>query len=242
MLERSNAQPLYVQARNILLARIENEEYKINEKIPSESELCKEFAISRMTVRSVLTELVRDGKLYRIQGKGTFVAEPKITAESISYVGIREQLEKQGYNVSTVVIGFQIINCPSAVAKVMQLEADDQVYYIQRIRNVDGVPLSLHKSYIPVSMCPGLANNDFCNDQLCMILSEKYGLYHTSVSETLESISSSEEDATLLKIRKGYPLIRLCDAISNRNGCMFEYSTVVFRGDKLQIRLQYNVG
>ena len=64
MLERKNAQPLYVQARNILLSRIENEEYGINEKIPSESELCQEFGISRMTIRSVLTELVRDGKLF----------------------------------------------------------------------------------------------------------------------------------------------------------------------------------
>ena len=241
MLERKNAQPLYVQARNILLSRIENETYAINEKIPSESELCQEFGISRMTVRSVLTELVRDGKLYRIQGKGTFVAEPKFIANAMSYVGIRQQLEEQGYDVVTVVIHVNTIPCPNTVAKIMDLSPEDQVYYIERVRNVKGIPLSLHKSYIPVSLCPKLENSDFCNEQLCEILSKNYNLYRTSVSETLESISASEEEADLLHIRKGYPLLMLCDSISGRDGKIFEYSTVVFRGDKIKIHLQYDI-
>ena len=241
MLERKNAQPLYVQARNILLSRIENEEYGINEKIPSESELCQEFGISRMTIRSVLTELVRDGKLYRIQGKGTFVAEPKFVASSTSYIGIREQLEKQGYEVSTLVLGVEVIECPPAIARIMGMDFGGQVYYIQRLRNVKDIPLSLHKSYIPVTYSPGLEQSDFCNEQLCEILSKKYGLNRSSVTETLESISAAEEEADLLKIRKGYPLLRLCDSILDKDGRVFEYSTVVFRGDKIQIRLQYNM-
>ncbi len=241
MLERKNAQPLYVQARNILLSRIENAEYGVNEKIPSESELCQEFGISRMTVRSVLTELVRDGKLYRIQGKGTFVAEPKFVADSTSYVGIREQLEKQGYEVSTVVLSVDIIDCPAAIARIMNLNLSEQVYYIQRVRNVKEIPLSLHKSYIPVCYSPGLEHSDFCNDQLCEILSKKYNLNRVSVTETLESSSASEEEARLLKIRKGYPLLYLCDSIFDKDGRIFEYSTVAFRGDKIQIRLQYNM-
>jgi len=241
MLERSNAQPLYVQARNVLLDRMEREEYKVNEKIPSESVLCEEFGISRMTLRAVLTELVRDGRLYRIQGKGTFVAEPKITASSMSYIGIREQLEKLGYDVSTVLLNVAQIDCPSSVARAMGLSFGEQVYHIQRLRKVKGVPLGIHNSYIPVSLCPGLEKNDFCNAQLCKILSESYGLNRASVSETLESASALPEEAELLKIRKGYPLLRLCDTISDRNGKVFEYSTVVFRGDKVKIRLQYDM-
>ena len=241
MLERTNAQPLYVQARNVLLDRMEREEYKINEKIPSESVLCEEFGISRMTLRAVLTELVRDGKLYRIQGKGTFVAEPKITANSMSYIGIREQLEKQGYDVTTIVLSVEVIDCPTAVARAMGLSFGQQVYHIRRLRKVKDVPLSIHNSYIPVTLCPDLEKNDFCNAQLCKILGENYGLNRASVSETLESASALPEEAELLNIRKGYPLLRLCDTISDRNGTVFEYSTVVFRGDKVKIRLQYDM-
>lgn len=241
MLERKNAEPLYVQAQNILLARIENEEYKVGGKIPSESELCKEFGISRMTVRAVLTELVREGKLHRVQGKGTFVSEPKFVASSMSYVGIREQLEKQGYDVSTSVISIEVVSCPPTVAKVMGVRMDEQVYDIQRLRRVKDVPLSIHRSYVPVSLCPGLENHDFCNEQMCKILSKDYNMCRTSVTETLESTLASEEEAQLLHIGKGYPLLRLCDLISDRDGHIFEYSTVVFRGDKLQIRLQYGI-
>ena len=74
------------------------------------------------------------------------------------------------------------IPCPNTVAKIMDLSPDDQVYYIERVRNVKGIPLSLHKSYIPVSLCPKLENSDFCNEQLCEILSKNYNLYRTSVS------------------------------------------------------------
>ena len=95
MLDRSSSQPLYVQIRNILVSRLDSEQYRVNEQIPSEKTLCQEFGISRETLRSVLTELVREGRLYRVQGKGTFVAEPKITANAISYAGIRQQLEEQ---------------------------------------------------------------------------------------------------------------------------------------------------
>ena len=71
MLERASSQPLYSQARDVLLSRLNAGEYKVHEQIPSENELCKEFGVSRVTIRSVLTELVREGRLYRIQGKGT---------------------------------------------------------------------------------------------------------------------------------------------------------------------------
>ena len=57
--------------------------------IPSENELSREFGISRMTVRSVITKLVQEGLLFRIPGKGTYVSEQKIVAKSLSYAGIR---------------------------------------------------------------------------------------------------------------------------------------------------------
>ena len=115
------------------------------------------------------------------------------------------------------------------------------MYHIRRLRKVKDIPLSIHNSYIPVSLCPNLQNNDFCNVQLCNILSDNYGLRRSSVSETLESVVAREDEAALLNIGKGHPLLRLCDVISDKRGSVFEYSTVVFRGDKLRIRLRYEI-
>ena len=92
MLEKNSPKPLYQQLKDILVDAIDSEKWKANEKIPSENELSSIYGLSRMTVRSVLTDLVKEGLLYRVQGKGTFVAE-KIVTVSPSYIGIREQLD-----------------------------------------------------------------------------------------------------------------------------------------------------
>ena len=103
MLEKNSPKPLYQQLKDILVDAIDSEKWKANEKIPSENELSSIYGLSRMTVRSVLTDLVKEGLLYRVQGKGTFVAE-KIVTVSPSYIGIREQLEKMGYEVETRIV------------------------------------------------------------------------------------------------------------------------------------------
>ena len=84
MLDRNDPKPLHQQLREILEDAIESGKWGPDEKIPSENELSSMYGLSRMTVRSVLTELVREGWLYRVQGKGTFVSE-KI--ETLSQIG-----------------------------------------------------------------------------------------------------------------------------------------------------------
>jgi len=239
MLNRNIAEPLYVQVHNILLDRINTDIYSVNERIPSESELCAEFGISRMTLRSVITELVRDGKLYRIQGKGTFVAEPKLSANTGAYIGIREQLEQQGYEVKTTLLGVETASPAASVAKIFGIGSEEKTYIIRRLRYVKNEPISLSTSFIPARYCPGLEKQDFCNEQLCNILSQNYGFVRKTVRETLESVVATAEESSTLDIRKGYPLLLLCDRIYDAEDRLFEFSKVVFRGDKMQINLEY---
>ena len=77
-LDRNNPKPLYQQLRDVIEEKISSGEWKPNDKIPSENQLSAQYGLSRMTARSVLLDLVKDEKLYRVQGKGTFVAEQKI--------------------------------------------------------------------------------------------------------------------------------------------------------------------
>ena len=240
MLNRNIAEPLYVQVHNILLDRINSEVCRANERIPSESELCAEFGISRMTLRSVITELVRDGRLYRIQGKGTFVAEPKLSANTGAYIGIREQLEQQGYEVRTTLLGVENALPSVTVAKILGLGSDERVYIVRRLRYVKNEPFSLNTSFIPEKYTQRLEKQDFCNEQLCNILAQNYGLVRKTVKETLESVLATNEESSMLNIRKGYPLLLLCDRIYDAENRLFEFSKVVFRGDKIQINLEYN--
>lgn len=228
MLEKNSPKPLYQQLKDILVDAIDSEKWKANEKIPSENELSSIYGLSRMTVRSVLTDLVKEGLLYRVQGKGTFVAE-KIVTVSLSYIGIREQLEKMGYEVETRIVECQEERSSETVAKKLNLLPGESVFKIKRVCYIKGDPISLHISYI----------NARYKEKLCVLLSENYGIHKKKVSETLESVVASNEEAELLAVEKGHPLLLLRDVLYDEISRPYEYTKVVFRGDRIKIRLQY---
>ncbi|MCI5504773.1 MAG: GntR family transcriptional regulator [Anaerobutyricum sp.] len=238
MLDRNNPKPLYQQLRDVLVDAIDSGRWGPNDKIPSENELSVTYGLSRMTVRSVITDLVREGLLYRVQGKGTFVAE-KIVTVSPSYIGIREQLEKMGYEVNTKIIECQLENCKDAVAKYLQIKSGTTVFKIKRVRYIKEDPISIHISYVNPEYSSQLTPELLEKEQLCVLLNQNYGLQRKKVSETLESVTASDEEATLLSVEKGHPLLLLRDVLYSDHNEPYEYTKVVFRGDKIKIRLQY---
>ncbi|MFO8074735.1 MAG: GntR family transcriptional regulator [Egibacteraceae bacterium] len=117
VLDRDAATPLYVQLTDILRDEIERGLWMPDRKIPSENELHRTYGISRMTARQVIAQLVNEGLLYRVQGKGTFVAPNKISTRSPAYAGIREQLEELGYATKTMLLNMEEVAADRAVAK-----------------------------------------------------------------------------------------------------------------------------
>lgn len=240
MLDKSSPKPLYLQLEEILRTSINNGEWAPNHAIPSEIELSRLYDVSRMTTRSVVTQLVNEGLLYRVQGKGTFIAEPKITTQSPAYMGVREQLERMGYQIATKLVDFKVTNADIRLSGILDVGAGETLYYIRRVRFADGKHISLHSSYIPVSLAPGLTDENLESEQLCVILERQYGLEPASVSETLESVLANDTEAELLKIDRRFPLLMLEDVNKTASGRIFEYSKVLFRGDKVKLRFEYN--
>lgn len=239
MLERSNPKPLYLQLTEIIREKIHNGEWGTGNPIPSENELSRIYGLSRMTVRSVITQFVSEGLLYRVPGKGTFVAEPKITAKSLSYAGIREQLEQMGYAITTRILSTEKIDAIGQIAENLDLEGGSPVYMIKRLRFIEKDPLSLHISYVPVKMCEGFDSGRLEKEQLCVVLKNDYGLTRGRVVETLESCKAVTADAKLLNVKAGHPLLLLEDIIYSGDGVPFEYSKVLFRGDKIKIKMEF---
>lgn len=134
MLDRNNPRPLYAQFENVLRTAILIGQWEVNHAIPSENELSRLYGLSRMTVRSVLTQLVREGLLFRVQGKGAFVAHSKISARSPAYMRIREQLEQMGNEISTRLIAFRQRPCGREVGKMLGLDEASPVVFVERLR------------------------------------------------------------------------------------------------------------
>ena len=134
MLDRTSPIPLHVQMENILREKLDSGEWSPGQIIPSENELSALCGISRMTVRNVITKLVHEDLLERIPGKGTFVKPQKISANPLSYAGIREQLEKKGYEVSTKLISIEKETVSSNIAAHFSIPADTPFFVIKRLR------------------------------------------------------------------------------------------------------------
>ena len=241
VLQRDSAVPLYAQLEHILRAKISDGEWEANQRIPSENELNKIYGLSRMTARGVLTKLVNEGLLFRVPGKGTFLAPVKIDAVSPAYRGLREQLESMGLETTTSVLGVDLGEPSSAVRDKLRLKAGAKVYAIHRLRSVKEEPISVHHSYVPASLAPGLDRRDTATEQLCVILEKHYGLSMKQVEEHLEASSAGAEEVKHLRMRSGTPVLLLQDVISDVEGTIFEYSRIVFRGDKVRLGFDYRL-
>lgn len=240
MLDRNSPLPLHAQLGEIIKAGIENEEWPPNSVIPSENELSKMYGISRMTVRSVITRLVHEGLLYSVPGKGTFVSEPKIVSKPLSQMGIREQLEQMGYETSTKLISIEKTAITAGIAGKLHLDKATKVFVVKRLRYVKGEPLSIHTSWIPTSFCPDLDHNDLEGVQLCDILEKDYQHEIVRIVETLESTTATASEGKLLQIKASAPLLLLEDIIFTKGDVPMEYSRVLFRGDKIKLKLEFN--
>lgn len=241
MLDKTSPIPLYAQLETILRKKILNQEWTPNSKIPSENSLCETYGLSRMTVRSVISTLVKEGLIYSVQGKGTFVAPSKILAKSPSYLGIREQLELQGYKIQTKIVACEYRYPEQSIRNTLKLDSNKRILFIQRVRYADGIPVSIHSSFIPEDYCENMTRERLEQDQLCNILEEDYHLKTAKVYETLESILATDHEAKLLDIKKGYPLLLLTDVNKTEQGIIYEYTKISFRGDKVKLDFEYTV-
>ena len=240
MLDKNSPKPLYAQLEEILRTSILGGRWQPNTAIPSELELSRTYGVSRMTARAVVTQLVNDGLLRRVQGKGTFILEQKIPTKSLAYMGIREQLERLGYQTTTKLLSFRQIECSQNLAEKLGIMQGDSVHFIERLRSIDGSSISLHRSYIPAALAPGLKDDMLENEQLCVILQNEFNLKAAIVNETLESVLASPEEAQLFMVNKTFPLLILDDIYKTSSGRPFEFTRVLFRGDKIKLSFDYS--
>jgi GntR family transcriptional regulator len=239
-IDKNSPISLHHQLYEYLKSAVDNGDYEPNQMIPSESELYNTLGISRTTVRNAITQLVNEKVLYRVPGKGTFVAEPKLTTMSIARMGIREQLEDMGYQTNTSLLEKKIDIANKKIAKKLKIPAGSQVYVITRVRNVSGVPLSLHTTYLPLVLCKGLLEQDLEKRALCDILEEDYNVIPKWGEETLESVLSNSTEAEYLNVGEGSNLLYLECTMYSVDNIPYELAKVVFRGDAIKLKFRYD--
>jgi len=224
-IDRRSPLPLYAQVRHGLEARLSAGEWRPGEKIPGEPELCKEYGVSRPVIRQALQELAGEGAIVRRMGLGTFVAEPKVVSRSLvhSLVGFYQDMERRGLATETVVLEQVLIPAGEKIGNLLKLDKLTPVVKVARLRSVGGHPVVLVSSYLPQALCPGLIQADLRHQSLYGFLEQEYGLRVHSGRREIEAVLASDEEARLLGIERGAPLLRLESLSFLEDGRPMEY-------------------
>ncbi len=126
MKESSTEASLYNVVKNKIIEKIQSNEYKVGDKLPTEMELCNKYEVSRTTVRIALQQLVMEGKIYKVQGKGTFVSRPKILQSlTTTEKGFTNQMLEQGYQPTTEVVHLQVVPADERLSKKLNISVND---------------------------------------------------------------------------------------------------------------------
>jgi GntR family transcriptional regulator len=223
--------PYYLQLADTLRVEIEQNGAPGGHALPSENELLKKYNVSRATVRSALSALEREGVIYRQRGKGSFVAVRRIESDVTALVSTSEDMQRRGWDLTTQVLKLERIVPPPQVAHALELKRNSRVYELTRVRLVDGKPLSLQIAYLPVRLYPNLETHDL--SQSLYYLSENlYHLQYATGREVLRARAAMRQEAAILKLRAGAPVLYCERTTYSRDGAAMEFLRAVWRGDR----------
>ncbi len=219
--------PLYLQVEATLKEMIEGRDFSPGEQIPSERELSEQLGVSRMTVRRAIENLTRRGLLERRSTSGTFVRPPRVLrrmGKDVA-VGLTQMLQEKGAVAGSVLLKFKYERAPLKVAEKLNLRIGAEVIVIQRQRTVNGQPFCIETSYIPSEIVPGLSKEDMekPHASLYTIMQERYGVRFALNDETLKISFATQEEADLLELKHGQPIMLLRLIVSDVDGRPVEY-------------------
>lgn len=199
--------------------------------IPTERALAFEFNASRTTVRQALADLTVEGRLHRVQGRGTFVAEPKV-AQRLQLSSYTEDMRAQGREPSSRLLEVDELPADAQLAGLLAIPAGGKVLRVRRLRLADGEPMAIETSHLPLGRFRGLRRHITGGGSLYQTLREQFGVELGHAEETIETALAGPQEATLLGADVGMPMLLLSRHSFDTGGQPVEWVRSVYRGDR----------
>ncbi|HBY96113.1 MAG: GntR family transcriptional regulator [Ardenticatenaceae bacterium] len=230
-IQRDVDAPLYTQIQRDIEISIATNRLRPGDLLPGEVELANRYGVSRVTVRQALRELVTEGLLYRIQGKGTFVSQPMIQRTEPNITSFFYEMLESGRK-PTAKVSSEVRSPDPETQRLLKLGPDELVIVIQRLRYVNGEPIVYQVNTTRESLCPGLTSEDLSVQSFQYTLEIKYNLRLVEVEEHLTSLKPGEELAQILEIPPTVPVLVDTRMLHGVGGVIIGMSRAYFRGDR----------
>ncbi len=236
-LDKKSFIPLYYQLADLLRERIADVRLTPGMAIPSEFDLIQEHGISRGTVREALRQLEQEGLIERRKGVGTFVSAPKIEHETDRVMGFSRVMQMTGKTASARLIEMRKYPAPLSISEKMGLPEGENIYLVKRLRFADDEPLLLEHSYFRQEVGEKLLDEDLTRS-IYSLLEGKYHYKLYRSENTLEAQSAKKEEADLLCIEAGNPVLVLRRLVYFDDGTPFEYAKDIYRADRTKFKIR----
>lgn len=238
-INRNYAAPLYVQLKGIVLESMRSGELKPKDQLPAESLLAEQYGISKATVRQALSELEREGFLYRVQGRGTFVAVPRLDLGPSHLDSFTVQMVGRGLRPSSRVLEQAVVLAEADLAETLRVSEGSRLLRLRRLRIADDEPMGLQTAHVPLELAPGLERRDFQKQQsLYAVLTEDYNLIPARAHETHSAVPLEPDQAHLLGTAAAAPALASQRLTLLASGRPMELVFSLMRGDRYQVVLE----
>lgn len=230
--------PMYLQLREVLRSRIESGEYPPGVAIPSENDLAETYGINRLTVRSAIDTLAKEGLLKRVQGKGVYVMNNKVNRDLEHLAGFTQTMREKNKKPSFKLRARTIRPAGGKYAAIFGIGPEEDIFCFKRICFADARPIALEDIYIPYKTLPELEKADIA----VFSLYELYKFYHIEISrvdQTLDLVTVSAQEAKYLEIEQTQPVMLFRSVSYAPDGRVVEYSQSYTRSDHCDFTVHF---
>jgi GntR family transcriptional regulator len=204
--------------------------------LPSERLLAQHYGLARMTVRTELDRLVTEGLVYRLQGRGSFVAERRV-AQAMALSSFSEDMRARGMTPGSIVRSRELIEAGPFLAGLLELAPGAPVAEIERVRTADDTPVALERAYLPTERFPGIEHADLEHGSLFELLGARYELVLADADQRVVAVAIEPAEASLLQVAEGAPGLRFHTLARAQDGTPAYFASSLYRGDRYEIEL-----
>lgn len=232
--------PTYKLIRDDMLRRITEGTLEPGQSLPSERDMCLTYDTSRMTVRQAIGELELQGYVYRIQGKGTFVASQKVIQPLFHISGFTEDMRKRGKTPQSRVLFCGTLKADKRTASRLGIALGEAYVCVKRLRLADEVPMAVETSCLRYDLCSRVLDYDLEQNSLYQILTSVVGLSLKNGNQYIEAGLTNEAQAVLLGVPTGSAALLIERHVLTETGVPVEVAHSVYRGDLYSFYVEFD--
>lgn len=226
------AQAKHQVVRDQLLARMDGQ--SVGSAIAPERRLATELGISRVTLRRVIDELVREGHLTRRQGSGTFVAQPP-AAQTLTMTSFTEDMLRRGHEPSSRTRRLVVVPAGAEIGRRLEVTPETPIVRADRLRYADGEPMAIETLHTPAGVVPGITGEQLERFGFYDLLLDHYGVELARGVQTIEPTIVSDDEAAALVVAAGSPALRFERVTRDVDGRVIEFVRSLYRGDRYRL-------